>query len=110
MTVESDGEWCTRLDRIRESEALEPEVPSTLQAELRPYQYEGYRWLARLAHWGGGACLADDMGLGKTVQALACLLKRAPDGAPSYAPRANAARSCRRRSRATVIRAMDPLL
>ncbi|HSF48661.1 MAG TPA: DEAD/DEAH box helicase, partial [Burkholderiales bacterium] len=80
-TIESDGEWCVRLDRIRESETLEPEVPSTLQAELRPYQYEGYRWLARLAHWGAGACLADDMGLGKTVQALACLLKRAPEGA-----------------------------
>jgi hypothetical protein len=27
-------------------------------------------WLARLAGWGLGACLADDMGLGKTVQAL----------------------------------------
>jgi SNF2 family DNA or RNA helicase len=55
-------------------------VPSTLQAELRDYQVEGYRWLARLAHWGAGACLADDMGLGKTLQALALILSRAPDG------------------------------
>jgi len=51
-----------------------------LQAELRDYQLEGYEWLARLAHWGVGACLADDMGLGKTVQALALMLARAPQG------------------------------
>ena len=66
-----------RLDSMRE---LDPQVPSTLQAELRGYQVEGYCWLARLAHWGAGACLADDMGLGKTVQALALILARAPQG------------------------------
>jgi SNF2 family DNA or RNA helicase len=55
-------------------------VPSTLQAELRDYQVEGFEWLARLAHWGVGACLADDMGLGKTLQALAVILTRAPEG------------------------------
>ena len=60
--------------------AFEPEVPSTLQAELRPYQVDGYRWLARLSRLRAGACLADDMGLGKTVQALAVLLDRAPRG------------------------------
>jgi SNF2 family DNA or RNA helicase len=57
-----------------------PQLPSTLQAELRDYQREGFEWLARLAHWGVGACLADDMGLGKTLQALALLLARAPGG------------------------------
>jgi SNF2 family DNA or RNA helicase len=31
-------------------------------------------WLAFLAKFGFGACLADDMGLGKTIQALAYLL------------------------------------
>jgi SNF2 family DNA or RNA helicase len=65
---------------LREAEALQPVVPSTLQAELRDYQMDGFQWLARLAHWGVGACLADDMGLGKTVQALAVLLARAGDG------------------------------
>ena len=63
------------------SRSFEPEVPSTLQAELRPYQVDGHRWLARLSRWGAGACLADDMGLGKTVQTLAVLLDRAPGGA-----------------------------
>ena len=77
----SDKAWAARMKKVREAETLEPEVPSTLAAELREYQFEGYQWLARLAHWGAGACLADDMGLGKTVQTLALLLRRAPDGA-----------------------------
>jgi SNF2 family DNA or RNA helicase len=55
-------------------------IPAGLQATLRQYQEDGFRWLARLAGWGLGACLADDMGLGKTVQALALLLRRAERG------------------------------
>jgi hypothetical protein len=55
-------------------------LPEGLQATLRHYQADGFRWLARLAGWGLGACLADDMGLGKTVQALALLLRRAELG------------------------------
>lgn len=50
------------------------EVPPALQAELRPYQQQGYAWLAFLRRFGLGACLADDMGLGKTVQLIAYLL------------------------------------
>jgi superfamily II DNA or RNA helicase len=69
-----------RIARIHEAAELEPVVCSTLQAELRDYQKDGYRWLSRLAHWGGGACLADDMGLGKTVQVLTLLLARAEAG------------------------------
>ncbi len=77
----ADKAWSARLRKVREAQTLEAEPPSTFAAELRPYQADGFRWLARLAHWGAGACLADDMGLGKTVQALALLLRRAPDGA-----------------------------
>lgn len=47
-----------------------------LQAELRPYQREGVRWLGFMTELGLGACLADDMGLGKTIQVLALLLVR----------------------------------
>jgi len=73
--------WKKQLDKLREAPALEfDEPPSTLQAELRPYQLEGFRWLRRFSQWGFGVCLADDMGLGKTVQALALLLERAKDG------------------------------
>ena len=78
--LDADEAWRQLRANVKAAESFEPELPSTLQAELRPYQIEGYRWLARLARWGAGACLADDMGLGKTVQTLALLLARAPDG------------------------------
>ena len=38
------------------------EVPQELQASLRSYQKDGFRWLATLAQWGFGGILADDMG------------------------------------------------
>ncbi len=78
--VAGDDDWEQMRADLDASRTFEPELPSTLQAELRPYQLDGYRWLARLSRWGAGACLADDMGLGKTVQALSVLLERAPGG------------------------------
>jgi SNF2 family DNA or RNA helicase len=78
--VQSDAAWQTHLKKISGLADYVPKLPSTLQAELRDYQLEGFQWLSRLAHWGVGACLADDMGLGKTVQTLAVLLERAPHG------------------------------
>ncbi|MEL7505701.1 MAG: DEAD/DEAH box helicase [Cyanobacteria bacterium J06554_1] len=78
--LKADTKWKSHIKKLKESKTVAPEVPSTLQAELRDYQQEGFQWLAQLAHWGVGACLADDMGLGKTLQALAVILLRAPDG------------------------------
>ncbi len=78
--LQADGRWKERVADIRRGLALKPRVPRALQADLRDYQADGYRWLARAAPWAGGACLADDMGLGKTVQALALLLRRASEG------------------------------
>ena len=75
-----DPQWAARRQAMAEAEKLKPRVPAGFLAELRPYQREGLNWMARLAHWGAGACLADDMGLGKTIQALALLLRRAKDG------------------------------
>lgn len=78
--LEADAAWREQMNKLDALADFYPQVPSTLQAELRDYQLAGYQWLARLAHWGVGACLADDMGLGKTVQTLALLLDRAPGG------------------------------
>ncbi len=80
MQVEGGKPWREQLERLREADSLQPEVPVTLQAELRDYQIEGFCWMTRLAHWGAGACLADDMGLGKTLQALALIVQRATTG------------------------------
>ena len=78
--VDADRNWAKRIRQFREAQALNPRLPSTVQAELRGYQTQGFRWAARLAAWGAGACLADDMGLGKTLQALTVALARAPSG------------------------------
>ena len=51
--------------------AIDVPVPTGLRATLRPYQLDGYRWLALLQSTGLGGVLADDMGLGKTLQVLA---------------------------------------
>ena len=49
------------------------EIPSTLLANLRPYQETGFKWLKTLADYELGGILADDMGLGKTLQIIALL-------------------------------------
>ncbi|QJE98965.1 DEAD/DEAH box helicase [Luteolibacter luteus] len=51
-----------------------PDVPTKLNATLRPYQVDGFRFLAYLATNGFGGILADDMGLGKTIQSLTYVL------------------------------------
>jgi SNF2 family DNA or RNA helicase len=79
-SFEADTSLHELLARIRTARDLEAPLPAGLRADLRPYQEDGFRWLARLAHWGAGGVLADDMGLGKTVQALALLLHRAAEG------------------------------
>ncbi|MEO0455784.1 MAG: DEAD/DEAH box helicase [Cyanobacteria bacterium P01_A01_bin.114] len=79
-SVKADKHWKAHLKRLKAVQTLQPELPSTLKADLREYQVEGFEWMSRLAHWGVGACLADDMGLGKTLQALAVILTRAPEG------------------------------
>ncbi len=78
--LDADRQWKQRVEGLRSAEQVTPMVPSTLKAELRDYQLEGYRWLVRLSSLGMGACLADDMGLGKTIQALGVILNRAAQG------------------------------
>ena len=74
---EAAGEF---RDRLGAAFSRKFRVPRALQAELRAYQQDGFRWLARLAELELGACLADDMGVGKTIQILALLLHRVKTG------------------------------
>ncbi|MEY9977772.1 DEAD/DEAH box helicase [Lysinibacillus sp. RC79] len=63
------------MEQLQEKKGLPTvPVPTSLQAELRPYQHEGFEWLVFMREQGFGACLADDMGLGKTVQLISYLL------------------------------------
>ncbi|HVY47651.1 MAG TPA: SNF2-related protein, partial [Minicystis sp.] len=78
--LEAAAKWRELVARIDAARTHTPAVPAELHGVLRPYQLEGFRWLARLAAWGIGGCLADDMGLGKTVQTLALLVERAYRG------------------------------
>ncbi len=63
-----------------------PEPPPALRASLRPYQRDGFGWLAFLWQHRLGGILADDMGLGKTLQSLAliCHAKRADPASPPF--------------------------
>ncbi len=79
-SIEADQPWHDMVQRIADCRAYSPPLPTTLQADLRDYQRDGYLWMARLARLGLGGCLADDMGLGKTLQALALVLQLAQDG------------------------------
>ncbi len=69
------------LAGFRTIEPLPP--PAGLRAELRPYQLEGFRWLAFLRKYYLNGVLADDMGLGKTLCILTLLqyAKEHPDAA-----------------------------
>jgi hypothetical protein len=49
------------------------ELPVNVQADLRPYQKDGFDFLCHLTQIRLGGILADDMGLGKTLQTLAWL-------------------------------------
>lgn len=63
------------FNNLNESECMLPEI----DAELRPYQHQGYKWLRYLNKHGLGGCLADDMGLGKTLQAITMLASVYPE-------------------------------
>ncbi len=72
-TVEAQ-DWRDTVTGLLQLEQVEPTpLPAGVNAELRPYQLEGFNWLAFLWKHNLGGILADDMGLGKTLQTLALL-------------------------------------
>jgi superfamily II DNA or RNA helicase len=65
--------WLEKWQQWQKDGETVYEIPSTIQAKLRPYQQKGFEWMLLLAEAGAGACLADDMGLGKTLQTISVL-------------------------------------
>lgn len=73
--VFDEAAWQAISARSREIRlSVNPPLPEGLSVTLRPYQVEGFHFLAYLAENGFGGILADDMGLGKTIQSLSWLL------------------------------------
>ena len=85
------GGWLREaLEHLRQPETAANFDPNQhLNAQLRPYQEAGVKWLWFLQSLGLGACLADDMGLGKTIQVIALLLrlKHGPEREFAAAPK-----------------------
>ncbi len=76
VVIEQSDRWTKTVGGLINVTSIDPvEVPETVRAELRPYQVEGYQWLAFLWSHGLGGILADDMGLGKTLQTLALICR-----------------------------------
>lgn len=73
--IRGDEEWqrlCEFYDNLG-SNSRPLKLPSSMKAELKPYQSRGVLWLQDLYQLRLGALLADDMGLGKTLQTLSFL-------------------------------------
>ncbi|WP_334116630.1 DEAD/DEAH box helicase, partial [Ligilactobacillus sp.] len=79
MTVSSDERIKSFIESFENLTEERLALPSGLNARLRPYQEEGYRWLASLANGNFGGILADEMGLGKTLQTITLLLAAKDD-------------------------------
>jgi superfamily II DNA or RNA helicase len=60
-------------ERISEFKGIPHFELPQIQAELRPYQKDGFDFLRHLSDLKLGGILADDMGLGKTLQTLSWL-------------------------------------
>ena len=66
--------WREQVQGLLSADAAgRAEPPAGLGVRLRPYQQDGFGWLAFLWEHRLGGILADDMGLGKTLQCLALI-------------------------------------
>ncbi len=66
-------EYVTKMiEDIRNYKNLEYEMPN-INATLREYQNDGFKWLKTLSKYHLGGILADDMGLGKTLEVITML-------------------------------------
>ncbi len=76
VVEQQSDRWTRAVGALLNLDAVEPAaLPAGLDATLRPYQVDGFRWLSLLWDCGLGGVLADDMGLGKTLQMLAMVLR-----------------------------------
>ncbi|WP_439185181.1 DEAD/DEAH box helicase [Carboxylicivirga taeanensis] len=84
---EVSPQWQKRMAQLQQR-SIDYQSPDGLQATLRSYQLEGFKWMKVLNNNRFGGILADDMGLGKTIQTIALLLNQyeSNESSPSEAP------------------------
>ncbi len=78
------AQWVRSAQALTDLTELPEVEPTGLVPRLRPYQLDGFRWLAFLWQSGLGGVLADDMGLGKTVQTLALIAHASAQGSGPF--------------------------
>jgi len=80
VVIDADLKWRNYLKSLKNINPANISIPSSIKADLRPYQKEGFTWIQQIFNLGAGACLADDMGLGKTIQTIATIAAHANEG------------------------------
>ena len=86
--IEGSSSYDNFLTQLADFDKIEDvDLPASLRPgiTLRPYQKQGFNWLAFLHRFGLNGILADDMGLGKTLQTLA-ILQRAKEQGQGKSP------------------------
>ncbi len=86
MPVVRNQAYRSLLRDFKTYEDNDYELPIQLEAEMRGYQIQGFRWLKTLRQYGFGGILADEMGLGKTLQVIAFLLSEKENQKEKYRP------------------------
>lgn len=82
LGITTPPELSELAEKIRDFSGIEAAPPPAgLQAVMRGYQLDGFRWMRFLARHSLHGILADDMGLGKTLQTLAHILAEMESGA-----------------------------
>ncbi|MGL5348693.1 MAG: SNF2 helicase associated domain-containing protein [Peptostreptococcaceae bacterium] len=66
----------TLANKIKTKDNIDSTIPKNLNATLRNYQIDGFKFFNTLSHYEFGGILADEMGLGKTIQAISFLLSK----------------------------------
>ncbi|MDD6257811.1 MAG: SNF2 helicase associated domain-containing protein [Erysipelotrichaceae bacterium] len=69
--IDRDTSFRRMIQHMHDTDGSVYDVPSDLNAVMRPYQIDGFRWLCSLRDNGLGGLLADEMGLGKTLEVIA---------------------------------------
>lgn len=81
VVAQASERWQRTVGRLLDLDSLPvAALPAGLDAELRPYQRDGFTWLSLLWDLRLGGILADDMGLGKTLQTLALVARAHEQG------------------------------